>query len=446
MFRRIVQWRSLPCLLGLLLVSTSGCATLDALQGIPAIPANRLPREFLGEKRSDMQQISMARLRQDPPEVYQLGANDILGVYIEGILPPFGIGPNGETIVPPPQVHHYEDGALPPAIGIPVPVREDGTIVLPSIPPLQVAGLTLTQATSLIRKAYIEDRPILKPGQDSVIVTLMKRRTVRVLVVREEEGTNEQGVTKRGTGFTVDLPAYENDLLHALNETGGLPGLDARNEILIYRGGFADGVERDQLVAQINSGGDPCICPPPLPDDPNVVRVPIRFHSYDQPTFTEEDIILSDGDIVMINARDRDKFYTGGLLGGGEHYLPRDYDLDVLGAIALAGGPVGTGSIGLGGRGGSGGGFGGGGRGGGAGGGIPPSKVIILRKTCNGGQIPIRVSLHKALADPRQRILIQPEDVVILQYTFDEELINAALGLVQFNFLFNGFSGNGVND
>ncbi len=39
----------------------------------------------------------------------------------------------------------------------------------------------------------------------------------------------------------------------------------------------------------------------------------------------------------MIQSRDREKFYTGGVLGGGEHLLPRDYDLDILVAIAIAG-------------------------------------------------------------------------------------------------------------
>jgi hypothetical protein len=43
------------------------------------------------------------------------------------------------------------------------------------------------------------------------------------------------GAAKRGTGKLVKLPAGENDVLHALAETGGLPGLDARNEIVIVR-------------------------------------------------------------------------------------------------------------------------------------------------------------------------------------------------------------------
>ena len=51
-----------------------------------------------------------------------------------------------------------------------------------------------------------------------------------------------------------------------------------------------------------------------------------------------------------------------------------------------------------------------------------PSLVTILRQTPGGGQIPIRVSLNRALRDPRERVIIQPGDVVILQETLDETL------------------------
>jgi ATP-dependent protease HslVU (ClpYQ) ATPase subunit len=53
----------------------------------------------------------------------------------------------------------------------------------------------------------------------------------------------------------------------------------------------------------------------------------------------------------------------------------------------------------------------------------------------------IRVDLNRALMDPRQRILIQPEDTIIVQYTLVEELFNTALGLFQVNYLINGLGG-----
>ncbi len=266
-------------------------------------------------------------------------------------------------------------------------------------------------------------------------MTLIRKRQFRVLVVREETG-GLQDVTKRGRGDNIDLDAYEKDVLHALNETGGMPGVDAKNEIVIYRGLFETGMHRDELLAQIAAGKDPCMCDPPIPEDPNVIRIPLRYHPAAPPSFDEEDIVLQTGDIVMIESRDREKYYTGGALPGGEYLLPRDEDLDILGAIAKAGGFVGSAGAGV------------SSIGAGSGSptqaaGKPPSQAIILRKLCNGGQIAIRVDLNKALIDPSQRIMIQPEDTIIVQYTIVEELYNAALNLLQFDFLFNGFAGGG---
>lgn len=426
---------------GLVLLVGSGCSSASLFGYIPAIPVERVPASMLGRPKEDMQEISLSRLRQTPPEVYRLGPDDILGIYIETIF--------NEATEPPP-VHFPEDGERAPSIGFPIPVREDGTISLPLIPPIEVEGLSLTETTERIRQAYTIDQKILPEGKDRIIVTLIKRRTFRVLVVREEEGATstrgfDQEVTKRGAGFVLDLPAGENDLLHALNETGGLPGLDARNEVLIVRSNGVDGKEWDKIVAQIRSQREPCTCPRPVPDPPNVTRIPLRFFPENVPQFTEKDIILYDGDIVMIESRDREKFYTGGVLGGGEFPIPRDYDLDIMGAIAIAGGPVGSSgavlSQSMGGRGGVGG--GGGGRVGG--GPLPPTDAIVIRKLCDGSQVPIRIDLKRIFDDPRQRLLIQPEDVVILRYKCAEEIANTALSLIQFNFLFNGFSGGGFN-
>ncbi|MFN7865996.1 MAG: hypothetical protein ACK5TX_01200, partial [Planctomyces sp.] len=154
--------------------------------------------------------------------------------------------------------------------------------------------------------------------------------------------------------------------------------------------------------------------------------------------------------IVIIRSRDEETFYTAGVLGGGEYPLPRDKDLDILGAISLARGPLGssgTGVMALGG-GGGGGGMGGGGRGGGGGGGggfCQPSQAIIIRELPCGSQIAIKVNLNRALTNPGERILIQPKDFIVLKYTLGEEVGNVFLSLVQLNFLW-GLGGNGLNN
>lgn len=446
--QRIGRTTGLAAAFAAVAVALPGCSSLGSFAGIPSVPIYRVPPEFLGRSKEDLVETNKLRLRQTPPEVYQLGPNDVLGIYIENVL-------GAEDEAPP--THFPEEGEVAPSIGFPIPVREDGTLALPLVDPIPVEGLTLNQATEAIRKAYTIERQILRAGSDRIIVTLMKRRQYRVLVIREEEGgptvsASRQGgqrggigvgSSKRGTGFTLDLPAYENDLLHALTETGGMPGLDAKNEIVIYRGGRDTALDHDLLVAQLNNGHGPCGSCIPLPDDPNAIRIPLRFYPEDPPRFTEEDIILGEGDVVYIPARDEEKFYTGGVLGGGEFLLPRDYDLDILQAIAIARGPVGSSGSGISAIGGNSSGLGmSGGSGGGTSGRaiIPPSRAIIIRKVPCVGEIPIRVDLNRALTDRSHRILIMPEDVIIVQYTICEEVVNTALSLIQFNYLL----GNGL--
>lgn len=422
-----------------LIVSLSGCSVFEMFQPIPSVPVKRIPRSFLGRPKSEMVEISMARLRQVPPKVYQLAPNDTLGIFIENVL--------GQAEEAPP-VNFPEDGSKPPSIGFPIPVREDGTIALPLVDPIEVAGLSLEQATDEIRAAYTVNSKILPEGKDRIIVTLQRPRMERVMVIREEGGTqgaagqnilggaNFGGLTKHGTGDTVDLPAYENDLLHALNETGGLPGLDAETDVLIIRGGFQDYRQRELFMAQMAACRQPCECPPVVPDDPNVTRIPIRYYPEQPPTFAEQDIILKTGDIVLVQSRDREQYYTGGVVPGSAHLIPRDYDIDVLQAIATAGGSFGPGSglarAGM---------MNGGGGSSMSNSPIPPSRAIVVRKTCNGQTIAIRVDLKKAISDSSQRILIQPEDMILVEYTCPEQVANFLLRSFQINYLL----GNGLN-
>jgi len=421
-FRRRVAV-SLPMLVCLAsIVAVSGC------QSISAIPVSQLPRPMLdGDRKDDFIDINMLRLRQDPPDFYALAPGDVLGLHVPNVL---NAGVD-ESVLP--QVHFPEDGNLPPAVGTPIVIREDGTVALPFIDPVNIDGMSLVEATDAVRTAYTKSENPIARDDAQVILTMIRRRTTRVLVIREEEGGRD-GVTKRGTGHIVDLPAYENDVLHALSETGGMPGTDAENQVYIYRGMMQDGMNYDHLLSNlcVENCQDPCFCnEAPVPDPPNVTKIPLRYHPSRPPTFTDEDILLTEGDIVIIRSRDRETFYSAGLLGGGEHLLPRDKDLDVIGAIAIAGGPIGSIGSGIGGVG-----SGQNGNGGGRNGYCQPSEVIVMRELPCDNQIAIKIDLNKAIADKSERILIKPGDVVLLRYTVHEELGNLVLNLLQFNFLF----------
>jgi hypothetical protein len=216
-------------------------------------------------------------------------------------------------------------------------------------------------------------------------------------------------------------------VLNALARTGGLPGTDAKNEVIIQRGSysaaafaaFADCPDPAALLAQQAPA-------PGQPGSPQTIRIPLRLRPGTPPPFKPEDVILRDGDIVFIEARNTEIFYTGGLLPARQFILPRDYDLDVLQAVAAVAGPLVNGAVNFNNLSGSiqtpGLGF------------PSPSQVTILRRTPCGGQIPIKVSLNRALRDPRERVLIQPGDFLILQQTMGEALAQYTISNLRFNF------------
>ena len=383
---------------------------------------------FWRRPKNDLRPVAIQRLAQQPPRHKLVGPGDLLGIYIEGVL--------GNDNEPPPVNQPLPGSDLPPSIGYPIPVREDGTLSLPLIPPLRVDGLTLPQVEDVIRRTYTVDNQFLNPSEARIIVSLMRLRTVRVRVMRQDGGLVRQRTNQNGgfvtsdlvtRGFTLDLPAYQNDVATALTETGGLPGTDAMNEIKILRPSLLDQQRRDEFERRWFEAeiADPCLCRPPLPDDPAIIRIPLRLPPGQTPTFKPEDVILQDGDIVLIEGREREVFYTGGLLGGGEFPLPRDYDLDVIGAMSIVGQGVGNPNSG---------GFQGGGRFGGGGfgvnsiGGIPPGQLFVLRKTPCGGQVSIAVDLNRAINNPAARPLVQAGDILVLMYKPEEELLNFGLG------------------
>ena len=428
---------------GIFASSFTGCTSLT--QPINGVPATRLPPQFFPEPKADLVPVDVSILTVEPPRDYQLSGGDILGIYVEGVLP---FIPPDQPPGPPPVNFPDSDSTLPPSIGFPIPVQDDGTLSLPLLEPLDVEGLTLDQVRDAIRDAYIEAE-ILLSEKARPIVTVIRERTYNVIVVRED--TSGGGAYIKGdsdqsaTGGLVKLPAYQNDILHALVETGGLPGLNARNEVMVLRASNSDKRKRADFLRnfwqqQEAARLDPCVCPPKLPDDPAILRIPLRVKPGVIPELSDADVTLHDGDIVYIESRDADVFYTGGLLSPGEHMLPRDYDLDALQAMAMAGG-----NIGGNGRGAQGGGRGGGG---GVGGGafgidtsVPPGLLYILRKTPCNGQVAIEVDLAQAINNPKARPLIQPGDTLILQYKCEEEIINFGIATF-FTFgisqLFNG--------
>ena len=416
--------------LALLGMLSAGCSTIT--QPISGIPARRIPPQFLAQSKNNLVPLDPARLSQEPPRDYLLDDGDILGIYIEGILP---FVPPDRPPEPPPVNFPDATSQLDPSLGFPIAVINDGTIQLPNLEPIKVRGLTIDQTRDLIRKYYLDSEILRESSRLQPIVTLMKERTYNVIVIRQDMGAvggggggaGQAGFTRAtdysATGRMLKLKAYQNDVLNALMESGGLPGVNAKNEVKILRASRADQRRRDEFVQQFYQqyycNPDPCGCPPPLPEDPSILKIPLRLPPGTIPEFGPENVVLEDGDIVYIESRDAEVFYTGGLLPGGEFKIPRDYDLDVLTAMALSGGGISRQQNG-----------GGGGMGGIGGmvGQVPPGMLYVLRKTPCNGQITIAVDLAKANVDPRERILVQPGDILVLRFKPSEEILNFSLG------------------
>lgn len=407
----------------------TGCAALTNPIA-NGIPVHVLPDELLAESREGFEPIPLTTLRQPPPKEYVLAAGDTLGVYIEGVL--------GSADTPPP-VNVPESADMPPSIGYPFPVRQDGTVSLPYVQPVKVAGLTIENAEKAVIHAYLS-KEILRPEDRRILVTLLRPRHIRVMIIRDDSqqrqltlqseslrglGTTQSviGGNSQGTGLVLELPAYENDVLNALTRSGGLPGLESTQEVIVQRG-YWDGRAETTV-------GSPC-CPMTAFDERmsdgrrSVIHIPMRIRPGETLPYTPKDVVLNDGDILIVRARQPEFFYTGGLLPSQEFPLPNDYDLTVVEAVLKCRGPLVNGALnssnisgavisaGL--------------------GNPNPSLLCVVRQTPNGGQVTIKVDLNEALRDPRENILVQAGDVLVLQETQDEAITRYLTQITNVNF------------
>ena len=243
-------------------------------------------------------------MRRTQLDVYRVGPGDTLGIVIDKV---FG------NIEQPFQATQGERSDTPPGLGYPVPVREDGTISLPQIPPVNVAGMSMLEIEKALRVAYtIEQKVISNPKNYSAIVTLLRKRTAKVLVIRQDAGINAavangtfdggkpvNDALRRGTGQLLELPNGENDLLTALIKTGGIPGDYAVDDVVIER-------TRPTPVAPVDAKGTASkddSAKYPAKNLKQTIHIPLRLGANEPVPFTKEDITLQSGDVVFVALR-----------------------------------------------------------------------------------------------------------------------------------------------
>ena len=158
----------------------------------------------------------------------------------------------------------------------------------------------------------------------------------------------------------------------------------------------------------------------PLMHEPmRIVKIPMRGFPA-EPVFTS-DIVLQAGDVVVIPSRKDEVFYVVGRLSptnfirfsiskrerdiGAGFLLPRDREIDVVTAVAMAGyiDPIDS-----------------------------PTTVTVHRHFRNGQTMLINVDLIKARYDTRETVLVAPGDIIYLnpdapwwlRTTFDRFIVN----------------------
>jgi len=372
-------------LLGLLsLMCATGCyAPLRS----PATPANCLSDVYRMPVRSVPSKLNMANLAVPTPVDYILGPNDVLEVVVVGLADPG----RGEQVRP-----------------IQVRIMANGMVRLPLVGEVKVSEMNLSQAQKTIDDAYA-DGIIVRPKTS---VSLLQMAQINVPVIGE--------VTKPGVH---PLPRHENDAAHALALAGGLT-LFAAEVVEVHRR-----MSEDDLVSRLSTtfteGDDPqTIVIPEVLDAPNsparplgnsktvVLRIPLRCgvpaiivdnQVIPQENLTIEDVTLNPGDVIVVPRQPDEVFFVVGPLSrnntvnfrvseldrrlGNAFLLPKDRDVDVVTAVAMAGyiDPIDS-----------------------------PTTVTVHRSMPGAPPKLIRVDLIAARYNWKENIYVQPGDIIYL--------------------------------
>lgn len=111
-----------------------------------------------------------------------------------------------------------------------IPLDANGTVKLPLIGKVKIAGLTLKEAETLIERAYIEQEFLRKP-QVTIIIEEYTPRTVSVL-----------GNVASPGKVTFPIQVTEIDIIEVISQAGGFDGVAQTNDVRVTR--VVDGNEK----------------------------------------------------------------------------------------------------------------------------------------------------------------------------------------------------------
>ena len=331
------------------------------------IAASSLPDHYRTPFRTAGFPLNYSELTVDPPADYLLGPGDILDVTVPGLFDKSEVNP------------------------LKAEVMSNGEIHLPLVGAVKVEGMNVVGAQQAINKAYANG--FLR--EPRVNTAIFQKATVNVLVLGN---VNVPG--------TYVLPKYENDVGHAIAAAQGLTE-DAADLVEVHR----RAVQTDQPVSYRPfrlppAPGEatmptPCCSVPShcLPGD--IVTLPLRGPNT-RPIDPSE-IVLQSGDVIVVPSRRHEVFYVVGKLKetnavrfnvgnrdrelGVGFILPRDREIDVVTAVAMAGyiDPIDS-----------------------------PTTVTVHRVMPDGEPMLIHVDLIAARYDRVENVLVEPGDIIYL--------------------------------
>ncbi|MGB0760056.1 MAG: polysaccharide biosynthesis/export family protein [Rubripirellula sp.] len=364
------MFRILSCVASLSILLLTGCyAPLKS----PGIPASTLPDSFRMPTKRFSNDLNFAMLTQPVPVSYRLGPKDQIQVEIANLNPRFlRLGQVAPETAP---------GVTSRNL-IQVELDESGRALLPLIGSVSFKGKTISEAR-LQLIAWYSDGYLDDP---KVSVTLISPATTRVLVLGE--------VANPGV---FELPKYENDIAHAIALAGGLI-LESADEITVHRRQAQGQISPAQYEA---SEGEVSFSDLVDVASPSIIRIPLR--STIPVELPIADVVLENGNVVVVNKCAEEAFFVVGLLNpnglvrfslgtdnrdlGNGFTLPKDRDIDVVTAVAMAGyiDPIDS-----------------------------PTTVTVHRTRPNGSPMLIRVDLIQARYNRAENIMVQGGDIIYL--------------------------------
>ena len=316
----------------------------------PGTPACELPAYYRTPQRTDAPALTLTKLTVPEPAELRIAPNDKLLVTVPGL---------------------FEEQTVRP---ISVQVMMDGSVPLPIVEKVEVVGMNLAEAQSAINAAY-EPEFQVKPR---VSLELQEVDTVDVTVTGQ---VKNPGVH--------ELPRTKNHIGHAVGLAGGLLE-DAADTIEVHRRMVTGDVSEEVVLnIPLRGNGRPFLT------------------GFDRSmlldSITKNMIQLQSGDVIHVPQQRDETFFVVGPLSrtnvvnfsvrnkdrelGNAFLLPRDRDIDVVTAVAMAGyiDPIDS-----------------------------PSTVTVHRNKPGAPPQLITVDLIKARSDWNENLYIQPGDIVYL--------------------------------